>query len=547
MAYFCRINFYDMPTFREDLHLGHKVALWETDDIRDKAVTTEKIDDGAVTTAKIGDGEVHSEDIADNAVITQKIGDGEVKTRNIGTGAVTTDKILDDAVVTDKLADGSVTTKKIADGNILTDKIADLAVTTRKIADNSVITEKLGEEAVTTPKIADNSVLTGKIADGNVTTEKFADLSITTPKIANRAVTREKLADEAVPELLGVMDEFIAATRNEISNFKPLTIRGNVVNAPDEEDLTASQGLMKLKDRSGFYGYAMKILRRDKTFAEQISEMRCIYVVKYDFNLGGETIEMPADSIILFDGGRLTNGTLNGSVHNGIADSNSAGMYGLLLCSALYYEYMEGVTLTGEYMDETAHSFQDQINAIVMDKATVNLTATPSPVFVGSEVTISLNATTNTSASSIKIKKGSTVLATGSGSSLSGSDTITPSAAGNTTYSAEFIIAGLSKATTRNVVAVYPIRIGSGTSYLDGTPISTPKTSPAGTYNVVVAADGDYVYFNVPATMSISHATMSGFDFPLEAPETVEINGVSYKSYRSSNTYDAGTLTIVIS
>ena len=146
-----------------------------------------------------------------------------------------------------------------------------------------------------------------------------------------------------------------------------------------------------------------------------------------------------------------------------------------------------------------------------------------------------------------KIKKGDTEIASGSGFSLHGSDTFTPTAAGNTTYTALFTIAGLQKTTTKNVVAVYPIRIGTGAAYVEGTALTTPKTSPAGTYNVVVAANENYVYFNVPATMTIHGATMSGFDFPLEAAENVTINGVSYKSYRSSNTYDAGTLTIVIS
>ena len=82
---------------------------------------------------------------------------------------------------------------------------------------------------------------------------------------------------------------------------------------------------------------------------------------------------------------------------------------------------------------------------------------------------------------------------------------------------------------------------------MEGTALSSAKTSPAGTYNVTVANDGEYIYFNVPSSMSISGATMGGFAFPLEAAQNKTIDGVSYKSYASSNTYDAGTLTIVIS
>ena len=37
-----------MPTFKEDLHLGHKVPLIESDDISDGAITSDKIADGAI-------------------------------------------------------------------------------------------------------------------------------------------------------------------------------------------------------------------------------------------------------------------------------------------------------------------------------------------------------------------------------------------------------------------------------------------------------------------------------------------------------------------
>ena len=205
------------------------------------------------------------------------------------------------------------------------------------------------------------------------------------------------------------------------------------------------------------------------------------------------------------------------------------------------------IGVTQKKLSEAHQNLQSQINEIVSGGATVNLTATPSPVFVGIPSTISLTATTNKDATSIKIKKGTDEISIGSGSSLSGTDTITPVTAGNTTYTAEFTISGLQRSATRSVVAVYPIRIGSGPTYTEGTALIIPKTSPAGTYNVTVDNNGDYVWFNIPSTMTIHGATMSGFDFPLEAPVEVTIGGVAYKSYRSSNTYDAGNLTIVIS
>ena len=40
---------------------------------------------------------------------------------------------------------------------------------------------------------------------------------------------------------------------------------------------------------------------------------------------------------------------------------------------------------------------------------------------------------------------------------------------------------------------------------------------------------------------------MSGFDFPIESTQIVEIEGNIYKVYKSSNTYDVGVITIIIS
>ena len=206
------------------------------------------------------------------------------------------------------------------------------------------------------------------------------------------------------------------------------------------------------------------------------------------------------------------------------------------------------VTGADSIIDDGLQMSQAQINAILMsDAISVSLSASPSPVFVGVAVNISLVASVNTASTSIVIKKGSATIASGSGTSLNGSDSITPSVAGNTTYTAEFAVGSTSKSTSKSVVAVYPIRTGTGASYVEGTPLSSPKTSPAGTYNINVAQNGSYIWFNVPSSMTIHGATMSGFEFPLEVPTNVTINGVAYKSYRSSNTYNAGTLTIVIS
>lgn len=487
-----------MKLFEFDIHIGDWRVLVQSRDIQNGAVQSRHITDGAVTTEKIGDGEVKSRNIAPEAITTDKIGDG--------------------------------------------------AVTTPKIHDSAVTTEKIEDEAVTTPKIHDSAVTTPKIPDGAIITKKIEDKAITTPKIAPKAVTRDKLDDHAVPELLSLMDEFVSAVRNQVKNYNPITIRGDVKNAPDEEDLTSVAGLLKLKDRSGLYGYGMRILRKEKTFASQVTQTRCIYVVQYDFDLDGSSVTMPADSIILFAGGRITNGTLVGSKTHGLGDAAS-GAFGIMLCSALYYDY-GNYTLEGDCTDETSRNLQAQIDAIVSEKATVSLAASVN-VFIVGERTFTLTASTNTNAENITIKQGSTVIKTGSGKTLAQSVTVNQATAGNIVYTAEFTFAGGNKrTTTATVYFVNKVYVGSGAVYTDVTTDAhavSARRSPAGTYNVTVEQNGQYVFFVIPRTMNINSAKMSGFDFPLQAPNNVEVEGVEYKYYQSANTYDAGTLTIVIS
>ena len=193
---------------------------------------------------------------------------------------------------------------------------------------------------------------------------------------------------------------------------------------------------------------------------------------------------------------------------------------------------------------------QDQIDAIVSDKAIISLSASDTIFIVGKRV-FTLTASTNTSAKSIVIKQGSNTIATGSGKTLIQEVSVEQATVGNISYIAEFIFAGDNKRTTNaTVYFVNKIYVGSGAVYTDVTTDAhavSARKSPAGTYTVTVAENGQYVFFVIPATMSITKATLSGFDFPLESPISETIDNVSYKVYRSSNTNDAGTYQIVIS
>lgn len=105
---------------------------------------------------------------------------------------------------------------------------------------------------------------------------------------------------------------------------------GNATPA-DEEDITAEDGNLKLKDRAydeaNFSGKGYKILRKNiqdgKNILTQdmINEPNTIYEIRYDFDLNGVTISIPEGCSLDFRGGSISNGLLEGSLP-GIIDLN---------------------------------------------------------------------------------------------------------------------------------------------------------------------------------------------------------------------------------
>lgn len=204
------------------------------------------------------------------------------------------------------------------------------------------------------------------------------------------------------------------------------------------------------------------------------------------------------------------------------------------------------VTSAEQIKDYNLGLDQEVINNIVLgDSINPSFTASPTPVFVNAESNISLNASIRIEAD-IVIKKGSEVLKNGRGTTLSHTDSLTPTSAGNTTYTAEFTIGGLLKTVNKNIVAVYPIYYGGGEDYTNARNQASVRTSPAGTYNISLSTS-TYIWFVVPSTMSITRAIFGNLTFPLENATNVTINGVPYKVYRSSTPQAVGTYSIQIS
>lgn len=145
-------------------------------------------------------------------------------------------------------------------------------------------TDDINDQAITKDKIRDGNVTTEKLADGAVSTDKLHDGAIKTSKIASRSVTNEKIAHNSVsraemtPDVRTSIDKKadIEQVNNSLYDLEKkigerFVVEGDVINLPDEEDLSSvkesDRDVLKLADRSyapeKFSGKGYKILRRN--------------------------------------------------------------------------------------------------------------------------------------------------------------------------------------------------------------------------------------------------------------------------------------------
>lgn len=98
----------------------------------------------------------------------------------------------------------------------------------------------------------------------------------------------------------------------------------NVTNFPDDEDIASVDNMFKLKDRevdaAKFQSKGYVILRKNLRLVngvvkniltqDMINQDNTIYEIRYDFDLNGETINVPENCTLKFEGGSISNGTI---------------------------------------------------------------------------------------------------------------------------------------------------------------------------------------------------------------------------------------------
>lgn len=134
----------------------------------------------------------------------------------------------------------------------------------------------------------------------------------TIEKISVNGVVYDIADVEAVQAEAQRAQEAEKELQEKIDNIKPVIYEGSTINnAPDEEDITSENELLKLKDRSYGDGMGYAILRKN-SFAEQVTKANTIYEIRYNFDLNGEAVSIPVGSTLLFNGGCISNGEIIG-------------------------------------------------------------------------------------------------------------------------------------------------------------------------------------------------------------------------------------------
>ena len=102
---------------------------------------------------------------------------------------------------------------------------------------------------------------------------------------------------------------------------------GSIVNNADDEDLESyidgnNNPVIRRKTIKPYIpsqktGLGYVILRKNKSFAEQVIYNNTIYEIGYDFDLDGETVSIPSNCILKFTGGSIDNGKLSSANSKG--------------------------------------------------------------------------------------------------------------------------------------------------------------------------------------------------------------------------------------
>lgn len=201
-------------------------------------------------------------------------------------------------------------------------------------------------------------------------------------------------------------------------------------------------------------------------------------------------------------------------------------------------------------------SILDLAESIYYYHASATITANKTLIEKGVDTQITLTAKSSfrdTSADTLNIKNttaGINLETTGTTATKTATVTISDTTAFQAI--AEFKY-NVNKTANVTVTAKYPIYTfgsteGTITSDIITSGTKSVKSSASGIYSITLPENSTYFWICVPSDMIVNKVTLSGFDVTMEAPITIAVTGKgNYKCYRSANTNDSGTYTLVVS
>lgn len=184
----------------------------------------------------------------------------------------------------------------------------------------------------------------------NYISEIYNDLFVKNPPyIMDGYITVDMLSD-AVKQLIGF---------------------GPIVNFPDDEFLTTKGGRITLKDKdynpNSYSGMGRRILRKNMVNGVNVLTQRMmlcpntIYVILYDYDLRGQTITIPSRSVLLFEGGRISNGIIKG-INSIISNSSNSTIFSNILIQGTWLCHFVDSNWFKDYNEDTLRNIMSLSN-----------------------------------------------------------------------------------------------------------------------------------------------------------------------------------------
>lgn len=186
----------------------------------------------------------------------------------------------------------------------------------------------------------------------------------------------------------------------------------------------------------------------------------------------------------------------------------------------------------------------NQMIEAISGGASVKLSVSPSVIFKNTATSVTISSTfSGGTPTSISIKDGDTEIAT------TASTTQNVTASADKTYNVTAAFNGMTFNDSATLYARYPIYYGFGASAAAvGVAANkyTATTTAAHTYSGTASANGQYFFILVPSDISgLTQFSMGGAPFVMDEETTTAISGVTYKVYKSGNSYNSGTALTV--